>query len=77
MYELGVSKFHCTVGDSNPCIYIIVLEHNYSDSSNLIGHSKVSYFHSDTDEGTTCSALALSTCSALALRACSSWAQLL
>ena len=45
------------------------LEHSHSDSSNLIGQFEVSYFHSDTDKGTTCSALAL--------RACSSWAQLL
>ena len=35
------------------------LEHSYSDSSNLIGQFEVSYFHSDTVEGTTCSALAL------------------
>ena len=26
----------------------------YSDSSNLIGQFEVSNFHSDTDEGTTC-----------------------
>ena len=61
----------------------IDLEHSYSESSNLIGQFEVYYFHSDTDEDTTCSALALrpghgfSTCGALALRACSSWAQLL
>ena len=35
------------------------LEHSYSDSSNLIGQFEVPYFHSDTIEGTTCSALAL------------------
>ena len=28
------------------------LEHSHSDSSNLIGQFEVSYFHSDTDEGT-------------------------
>ena len=37
----------------------VLLEHSYSDSSNLIGQFEVSYFHSDTDEGTTCSARAL------------------
>ena len=37
----------------------LLLEHSYSDSSNLIGQFEVSYFHSDTVEGTTCSALAL------------------
>ena len=53
------------------------LEHNYIDSSNLIGLFEVSYFHSDTNEGTTCivplfSGHGFSTCTALALRACSS-----
>ena len=36
-----------------------LLEHSYSDLSNLIGQFEVPYFHSDTVEGTTCSALAL------------------
>ena len=35
-------------------IMYLLLEHSYSDSSNLIGQFEVSYFHSDTDEGTTC-----------------------
>ena len=41
------------------CVAILSLEHSYSESSNLIGQFEVSYFHSDTDEGTTCSALTL------------------
>ena len=40
-------------------VVIHLLEHSYSDSSNLIGQLEVPYFHSDTVEGTTCSALAL------------------
>ena len=40
-------------------LFINFLEHSYSDSNNLIGHFEVPYFHSDTVEGTTCSALAL------------------
>ena len=43
------------------CVAILRLEHSYSESSNLIDQFEVSYFHSDTDEGTTCSALALRT----------------
>ena len=58
MWSLGLGHGFVNVWD---CVAILRLEHSYSESSNLIDQFEVSYFHSDTDEGTTCSALALRT----------------